>query len=60
MRLRVTVEEPADHTLVLRAVLPRLALEEVHAALRKRNRDFYSLLPERKLLGRWQEIIDDL
>src|SRR6185503_8544310 len=56
MMLRVSIEEAADHPLILRVVLARFVLEELHAALAQGNRDLDAFLPKHQILGSRQEI----
>ena len=44
MQLRIAVEQPTDHLLILSAVPLRLPLEEVDAAFGERDRNLYPLL----------------
>ena len=44
MVTRISIEQPADHPLVLRAVLRGFPLEEFNAALRERDRHFHPFL----------------
>jgi len=44
--LRVGVEQPSDHALVLRIVFTRLVLEELDAALAQRNGHLYAFVPK--------------
>src|SRR6185503_11442746 len=60
MMLRVSIEEAADHPLILRVVLARFVLEELHAALAQGNRDLDAFLPKHQILGSRQEIGNDL
>ena len=57
---RVGIEQPADHALVLRAVLRGFPFEKFNAVLRERDRDFYAFLAKCKRLRGGQEIGDDL
>jgi hypothetical protein len=54
MMLRIGIQPPPDHALILRVVLLRLALEELHAALAQRDRDLDSFIPENQILRVWQ------
>jgi len=56
---RIGVQEPADHALVLRAVLRGLALEKFDAALRERNCHLHAFLAEGELLRGGQKVGDD-
>jgi len=58
MRLCVTVEQAADHSLVLGTVFLCLALEKVYATPGKRDRDLYCLFPKRKLLRSREKVTD--
>ena len=44
--LRVSVQEPPDHALILRVVPSRFGLEEIHAAFAQRDGDLDPLVPE--------------
>ena len=57
--LRIGIEEAPNHPLILRVVLPRLALEEVDAALAQRNGDLDPFVPEDEILRQRQKITDD-
>ena len=58
MHVRVTVEQAADHPLVLRAVLLCLALEKVDAPFGERNCDLHSIFPERELFRGREKVRD--
>ena len=60
VRFYVSVQQPSDHSLILRVALRGLALEEIHAALAQSNRDLHVLFTKGKILGRWQEVSNDL
>src|SRR5437879_1782276 len=50
MMLRVSVQEPPDHALILRVVPSRFGLEEIHAAFAQRDGDLDPLVPEDEIL----------
>lgn len=56
MCLSVAVEKPADHALVLCAVLPRFMFEKIDAALGKRDRDLFHFFAKCELLRRRQKV----
>ena len=58
--LSIGVEKPPNHTLVLRVVLSRLVLEELHATLTQRDSNFDALFPENQVFRSRQEITNDL
>ena len=58
--LSICIEQPADHALVLRVVLPGLVLEERDAALAQRDRDLYPLIPENQVLRARKKVRNDL
>src|SRR5574337_353660 len=58
--IRIGVEKPPDHSLILRAVLSRLALEEFDAALAQGDCDLDPLVPEDKVFRRRKEVTNDL
>src|SRR5439155_21163646 len=58
--LGIGVEKSTDHSLILRVVLPRLAFEELHAALAQRDRDFHPLVAEHEICRRRKEVTNDL
>jgi hypothetical protein len=49
--LRIGVEKPPDHSLILGIVFPRLALKELDTTLAQRNGDLDPLFPKDKVLG---------
>ena len=58
--LRVGIEQPPDHALVLSVMFPRLALEELNASLAQGNGDLHSLVTKNEVLGSRQEVRNDL
>lgn len=60
MVLRVGVEKPPDHSLILGVVLPRLAFKELDAPLAQRDGDLDPVVPQDEVLGTRKEIRDDL
>lgn len=59
MVLRIGVEQPADHALILRIVFPRLVLEELNATLTQGDSYLYSFIPKDKVFGAREEVRDD-
>ena len=57
---RIGIEQPADHPLVLRAVLGGLALEEFDAAPRERDRHLHAFLAESEFFRGRQKVGNDL
>jgi hypothetical protein len=60
MMLRIGIEEPPDHTLILRVMFPRLTLEELDASLAQRNSDLDAFVPKNQFLGPREEVRNDL
>jgi len=60
MVLRIGIEQPPDHALVLGVMFPCLTLEELDASLTQRNGDLHALVPENEVLGSRQEVRNDL
>jgi hypothetical protein len=60
MMLRIGVEQPPDHALVLSVVFPGLALEELDASLAQRDGDFDSFIPKDEFLRARKEVRNDL
>jgi len=58
--LRVCIQEPANHALILCVVLLCFALEKVNAAFSQRERYFHAILTKHKILWWWEEISDNL
>lgn len=58
--LRIGIEQPADHTLMLRVMFPRLALEELDASLALHDRDLDAFVPKDEFLGPRKEVGNDL
>src|SRR6266542_2364283 len=58
--LSVGVEKPPNHSLILRVVLPRLAFEELNAALAQRDGDLDTLIPENEVFWWRKEVTNDL
>jgi hypothetical protein len=46
MMLRIGIEQPPDHVLVLGMMFPRLTLEELDTSLAQRNRDLDAFVPK--------------
>ena len=59
MVLGICVEQPSNHSLVLRVVLARFGLEELDAALAQRDRNLDALVAKDKILGRRKEVRND-
>src|SRR2546427_9643139 len=59
MMLRVSVQKPSDHALVLSVVPSRLGLEEIHTAFAQRNSDLDPLVPEDEILGAREKVRND-
>jgi len=57
---RVGVKETANHSLILRVVLPRLPFEEFNAALAQGDRNLDALIPEDEILRSRKEVANDL
>ena len=55
----IGVEQPPDHALVLRVMLPGLALEELDASLAPRDGDFDSFVPKDEFLRARKEVRND-
>ena len=55
----VSVQQPADHSLVLSAVSLSLALEKFDAAFRKRNSHLYAFLTDGEFLRSRQKVRND-
>jgi hypothetical protein len=51
MMVRVGVEQPPDHTLVLRMVFPGLAFEELDASLIQSDGDFDPFIVKDEVFG---------
>ena len=60
MVLRIGVEQPPDHALVLRVMFPRLTLEKLDAALAQRDGDFDSFIPKDEFLRAGKDVRNDL
>lgn len=60
MMLRIGIEQPPDHALVLRVMFPSLTLEELNASLAQRDGDFHALVPKDKFLRARKEVRNDL
>ena len=58
--LRIRVQQPSDHPLVLGMLLPRLVFEKLDASLAQRNGDFDSFLSKGELLRARKEVRNDL
>src|SRR6266496_537292 len=59
MMLRVSVQEPPDHALILRVVPSRFGLEEIHAAFAQRDGDLDPLVPEDEILRAREKVRND-
>ncbi len=60
MMIGIGIKQPADHTLVLRMMLPRLSLEEVDASLAQRNGDLDAFVPKDQFLRLRKKVRNDL
>ena len=60
MKARIAVQQPADHPLVLCAVLCGFALEKFDAAPGERDRHFHPFLSESELFRGGQKAGNDL
>ena len=58
--VRIGVEEPPNHSLILRVVLPRLTLEEFDAALAQRDGDLDALISKDEVFRWREEVTNDL
>lgn len=58
--LRIGIEQPPDHALVLRVMFPRLTLEELDASLAQRNGDLNAFIPKNQFLWPRKEVRNDL
>lgn len=56
----IGVEQPPDHSLVLRVMFARLPLEELNASLAQRNGDFDAFIPKDEVFRSRKEIRNDL
>jgi hypothetical protein len=59
MMLRIGVEQPPDHALVLRVMFPSLTLEELDASLAQRDGDLDAFVPKDQFLGPREEVRND-
>jgi hypothetical protein len=57
--LRVYIQKPTNHALILGVVLLCFALEKVNAAFGERERDFHAILTKDKAFWCWEEIPDN-
>jgi hypothetical protein len=57
--LGVGVEQPPNHSLVLRVMLARFGFEEIDAALAQGDRHLDALVAEDEILWRWKEVRND-
>ena len=60
MMLRIGIEEPTDHALILRTMLFSFALEELDATLRQGERNFDTLFIQNQVLRFRQKVRNDL
>ena len=56
----IGIQQPADHALVLRAVLRGFLFEKFDVALRERNRHLYAFLAKGERLRGRQKVRNDL
>jgi len=54
--VRIGIEKPPDHSLILRVVLPSLALEKLDATLAQGESDLDSLVPKGQVLRARKEV----
>lgn len=59
MGLRIGIEQPPDHALVLGAMFSSLTLEEVDASLAQRDGDLNAFDTKDEFIGPWKEIRND-
>ena len=59
MMFGIRIEQPPDHSLVLRVVPPRLVLEELDTTLTQSNSDLDPFFAKDEVLRRRQEIRND-
>lgn len=59
MMLRIDIEQPPDHALVLGTMFPCLILEEFDTSLTQCNGDLDAFVPKDQLLGPRKEIRND-
>jgi hypothetical protein len=59
MMLRIGIEEPPDHALVLRVMFSRLTLEELDASLAQRDGDFDAFVSKDEFLWARKEVRND-
>lgn len=60
MMLRIGVEQPPDHALVLRVMFPGLILEEFDASPAQRDGDVNSFIPNDEFLRAGKKVRNDL
>jgi len=58
--VRIRVEQPSDHPLVLCIVPLRLGLEELNAALAQGDGDFHAFVLEHQVLRTGKKVRNDL
>ena len=59
MVLSIGIEQPTDHSLVLRMMFTCLALEELDASLAQRNGDLDAFVPKDQFFGPGKEVRND-
>ncbi len=59
MMLRIGIEQPPDHALVLGVMFPSLALEKLDASLAQRDGDLDAFVPKDEFLGPRKEVRND-
>jgi hypothetical protein len=57
--LRVCIQEPTNHALILGVVLLCFALEKVNAAFGERERNFHVILAKDNVFWWWEDILDN-
>ena len=58
--VRVGIEQPPDHTLVLRMMFPGLAFEELDASLTQSDGDFDPFIAKDEVLRAREKVMNDL
>ena len=58
--LRIGIEQPPDHALVLRVMFPRFTFEELDASLAQSNGDLDAFVPKNQFLRSGKKVRNDL
>jgi hypothetical protein len=58
--LRIGIEQPPDHALVLRVMFPSLTLEELDAPLAQCDGNFHAFVPKGEFFRARKEVRNDL